>query len=130
MDGAPYHKHPDIFRAARDQLIDVVFIPPNTSRYTQPVDQSINGTFRNLLSQSIPDHISVGVANNRRDFMQAFLRVSDSALSHRSIQHSFEVCGLYPLNANAVLARVREDPPGFVELQPNQHHLLDVGRNF
>ncbi|KAK2945339.1 hypothetical protein BLNAU_19728 [Blattamonas nauphoetae] len=126
MDGALYHKHSDVLKAEKDNLIDLIFIPPDTSRFTQPVDQSINATFRNIISQYIPDHITVGAVENRRDFMRSFLQATDSALSHRSIQHSFEVCGLHPLNPDMVLQRVPDNPPDFVHLQQNHQRLVTI----
>ncbi|KAK2949515.1 hypothetical protein BLNAU_15497 [Blattamonas nauphoetae] len=98
------HLTPEVATTTPD--IDIVFITPNTSRFTQPVDQSINATFRNIISQTIPDHLAVAAADHRQSFMQTFLRATDSALSHRSIQHSFSVCGLHPFNSQIALCRV------------------------
>ncbi|KAK2953467.1 hypothetical protein BLNAU_11601 [Blattamonas nauphoetae] len=61
----------------------------NMPKFTQPVDQSINAIIRNIIAQTIPDHLAVAAADHRQSFMQTFLRATDSALSHRSIQHSF-----------------------------------------
>ncbi|KAK2941521.1 hypothetical protein BLNAU_23556 [Blattamonas nauphoetae] len=117
LDGAPYHKHAEVLRAAKDNLIDI------------PVDQSINATFRNVISQTIPDHLAVAAADHRQSFMQTFLRATDSALSHRSIQHSFSVCGLHPFNSQIGLSRVPDTIPDNVHLQPNQQHLLTPDLN-
>ncbi|KAK2957382.1 hypothetical protein BLNAU_7538 [Blattamonas nauphoetae] len=107
LDGAPYHNHEEVMRTAKDNLIDLIFIPPNTSRYTQPVDQSINAVFRNILSQHIQDHITIGAAANRQSFMQAFLQACDSAISHRSIQHSFVSYELRNLMRRSTKDRIR-----------------------
>ncbi|KAK2944436.1 hypothetical protein BLNAU_20640 [Blattamonas nauphoetae] len=101
----------------------------NMPKFTQPVDQSINATFRNVISQTIPDHLAVAAADHRQSFMQTFLRATDSALSHRSIQHSFSVCGLHPFNSQIGLSRVPDTIPDNVHLQPNQQHLLTPDLN-
>ncbi|KAK2951187.1 hypothetical protein BLNAU_13803 [Blattamonas nauphoetae] len=103
LDGAPYHKHAEVLRAAKDNLIDI------------PVDQSINATFRNVISQTIPDHLAVAAADHRQSFMQTFLRATDSALSTAPFSIHFH--------------RVPDTIPDNVHLQPNQQHLLTPDLN-
>jgi hypothetical protein len=100
-------------------------IPAHTSHIIQPLDNGVNGSFK----QHISLHRVYNTLDSEKEKRICFLSVLhdaiDSCLSNKVVKHSWKQVGLNPFNPYGVLRSLPTSPPLFLNLnneKSNQIH--------
>lgn len=104
LDNHSSHESLDTLAIWRDHQIMILFLPPNTTHLTQPLDATVNGVFKRHFAQ-IYEHNSKDNAGTRRQKVMIASKYALSvALSSLHVVQGWVRTGLEPINADRPLS--------------------------
>jgi hypothetical protein len=109
-DGFGSHLTDDVVQYCWDNFIIPFCLPAHSTHYTQPLDvtcfQPLKKHHRNVVDTAVR---AGDTKFNRREFLAAFDGIRKQTFTPTIIRHAFRDCGIWPLNAELVLAGMPED---------------------
>jgi hypothetical protein len=118
LDGHSSRHSAKLYCLCMENNIDLLTIPAHTSHIVQPLDNGVNGSFK----QSISLNKIYNSLDTEKDKRSCFLSVLhdaiDVCLANKVVKHSWEVVGLSPFNPYTVLASLPTASPPFI----NKHY--------
>jgi hypothetical protein len=110
-DGHGSHTTPEFLAHAIEHQILVVLLIPHSSHLAQPLDATIFGPLKRILSGITTSIFQLGLSKMPKDeWIEAYYKAHYRAFSIKSIKAGFSSTGIYPLNPNKVLNRLRSMP--------------------
>lgn len=105
LDGASVHKNKEFTDLCKKLNIELLYLPPNTSHISQPLDVSIFGPMKSFYRTALRDTTLVGGRNltGIHRFIKCFLRARIPALKAENIKSGFRATGLYPIDRDRML---------------------------
>ena len=84
--------------------VTVLAIPPHTSHVLQPLDRGPFYSLKNHWNKNLYAMVTKngGRALQRKEWFEVFLPSIAKAITVDHMQSAFRVCGIYPLNSNAI----------------------------
>lgn len=105
VDNHSTRRNEELLKELEEQKIDVVFLPPNTSHISQPLDVLVFGGMKNLLARRIQRRIlpedPLPVA--RAVLIESAIESVESVATRSTIRKAFELTGISPLNKDILL---------------------------
>ena len=107
LDGHSSHYNPSTVRMAAEQQVIIFCLPPHTTHLTQPLDKSCFSALKKFWHEECHMYTvnNPGKVVTRFQFSSLFSSAWSRAMTRGNIISGFRVCGIYPLNADAFLAR-------------------------
>ena len=107
LDGYRSHMTYQALRILRTRGVIVYALPAHTSRYTQPLDVSVFGPFKESLRASVGRLASPCVSNKYDifDYLKIMREAFSLAFTRRNILSGFAKAGIWSLHAPALLLR-------------------------
>lgn len=112
-DNLSSHLSPEIVQLSEDHEIKFVFLPPNSTHLTQPLDIAFFGPLKKewrkiLLKYKIENPAQKTV--NKKHFPTLLKTLIENIELHQSknLRSGFKAAGIYPLNPREVLKRIPE----------------------
>ena len=104
LDGHSSHYCPDTVRLAAKERVIIFALPPNTTHLTQPLDKGCFGPLKEYWKEECHNYMSSnpGMVVNRFVFSKLLSRAWNKAMSIKNIMGGFKVCGIYPVDRNAL----------------------------
>lgn len=115
LDGHTSRNNLDIARYWNDYQIAILFIPPHTSHFLQPLDVAVNGIFKIQLGKVFKSKRGQSAGERRNRILISTWRALSIALSWHYILCGFENSGIYPTNKSVV-----ENSPYIQEKQASE----------
>ncbi len=115
-DNLGAHISPYVMQLCREHNIRYIFLPPNSTHLTQPLDVGVFGPmkkhWRAQLDRFKESQVAKGVRGGTikkemfPSLLAAMLSSEGSVNNPANIRSGFAACGIYPLNQERVLARL------------------------
>ena len=110
-DGHGSHTTPEFLAHAIEHQILVVLLIPHSSHLAQPLDATIFGPLKRILSGITTSIFQLGMSKMPKDeWIEAYYKAHYRAFSIKSIKAGFSSTGIYPFNPDKVLNRIRSMP--------------------
>ena len=123
FDGHASHLTYTVVKAAKDNGIQIVALPPNTSHALQPLDvgvfKSIKTNWKKILQVWFTESRLQAVDKNT---FPVLLQKLFCTLNPQHAINAFRASGLFPVDMNAVVHRIRSGGEEVVESSPEAPH--------
>lgn len=97
VDNASVHKTTKALETAGELGIEMVFLPPNTTAETQPLDVTVNGTMKTRLDKYLMDHAAkIGGEIPRGQVLQYAIQSFAYASQGSTVDKGFKEAGIFP----------------------------------
>ena len=112
LDGHSSHYCPETIRLAAAEQVIMFALPPNTTHLTQPLDKGCFGPLKVAWREECQKYANKnpGKVASRFSFSKIFSQAWMKAMSMRNVMSGFKTTGVYPVNRNAVIDKLPEDP--------------------
>lgn len=102
VDNHSTRRNEALLTRLEEEKVDLVFLPPNTSHISQPLDVLVFGGMKTLLSKKIQRRISGEdrLPVVRSVLVESSIECLESIATRSTIRKSFNLCGIYPLDAS------------------------------
>lgn len=111
-DNLGSHRELDTLTWCLEHLIYTLFLPPNTSHFTQPLDDLMFSVYKSMLrlecSRRRWRNLIAGV-DTKHIIQQVQQLCEQKAFAKKTIQASFENCGVWPLDTSKIHLRALEN---------------------
>ncbi len=103
LDNLRFHKDLEPIIKAKDQFVHLLFLPPNTGYFLQPLDDLIFARYKDHLARLARELLlALKETSTRRSSAEIITAVTAAAekiaFSPDAIKKSFENCGMWPIN--------------------------------
>lgn len=105
MDDHSAHKTPEFMKICDENNVEVLYIPPNTSYLTQPLDQCRFGSPDNIFKQIIDEKLKTENLN-KETFGQIYSIAREDSLTEGIIKQTWKKVGLLDQNYDILLENV------------------------
>lgn len=102
LDGHKSHEGLDVARVAREEKIILVRLYPNATSYYQPADKGIFKPIKSLYEKFVKFNRTFNDFVPSKQNFASILKRIHSEINPDWVITSFEVCGIYPFNKNAI----------------------------
>jgi hypothetical protein len=129
MDNLSSHLSFTIMEQCRENNIRLIFLPPNSTHLTQPLDVAVFAPLKKQWRKELDSYKQFCVENNiknvtiPKDKFAGLLKSTlenNAVINAKNIQAGFAACGIIPLNPDRVLSRL---PPENIERQGVQEDM-------
>lgn len=103
MDVHASRRNVPTIQCAVEKRIQIVILPPNSTQYTQPLDQYVFAQLKKTLRSNFTIPSPPNEANYRRMFSLALADAVQEGLKRRTISASFRDCGIVPLSVDPIV---------------------------
>lgn len=134
LDGHKSHEGIEVAKIARDENIVLIRLYPNATSYYQPADKGIFKPVKGLYEKFLRfNQVFEGLTPQKKNFAKILRRIHKE-IDPEWVKTSFNVCGLYPFNENAIdYTRLKTsvdmnlpDVHTFTDCSENNDSLLNV----
>ena len=107
LDGHASHQSMEFLAYCLENKIVCLYMPPHSSHLLQPLDVGCFGPLKKAYYQEIDSMIKNHIlAIGKLDFLAAFQKAHQKAMTRQNIIGAFRGSGLYPFNPQAVLSKL------------------------
>lgn len=94
------------------------WLPSHSSHITQPLDVGVFGPLKRYYREETAGMQTYAATSSRQKqlFLEAYKVASEKAFSQENIRHSFQASGIYPVDADKAVAKMKpQDRRGFTK---------------
>ncbi len=107
-DNLSFHRDVDPIVTAKENLVQLVFLPPNTSHFLQPLDDLVFARYKSHLARLARELLSAisgeGTKRTAAEIITAVTAAAEKiAFKPEVTQESFKNCGLWPLKFEKIM---------------------------
>lgn len=105
LDNHTTRKNEGLMEKFFENRIDVLFLPPNTTHLTQPLDVVVFSSMKSQLSTKIKRRVNMGepLAEMRVKMIESALECYQTSCSSFTVRKAFKMTGIVPFNRRLVL---------------------------
>jgi len=108
MDSHISHLSLDFIQYYKHIRIIPFCLPPHSTHHLQPLDRCLFGVLKKAYSDKIDEYILRGITRITRGyFLEIYGQIRKKVYTPEYIKKSFEAVGIYPLNAERILSKLR-----------------------
>jgi hypothetical protein len=131
VDGHNSRHSAKIYSMCIKENIDILSIPAHTSHLLQPLDNGVNYAFKKSVSTHRLYEMVQSEKENRAAFFIILQDAVNTALTYKTIKHSWKEVGLHPFNPYLVLKTVSIIPPPYLKIyQKKTIHTTNINGKF
>ena len=110
-DGHDSHCTSDFLAHCIEHKILVFLLVPHSSHLTQPLDATVFGPLKRILSGIAAPLFQLGISRIQKiEWLEAYYRAHKRAFSTQTIKSGFSSTGIFPFNPDKPLNRIRPSP--------------------
>lgn len=104
MDNHDSHINLDIIKLARENMIELIGLPPHTTHYLQPLDVGVNGPLKAKLNTIALNgcYLNTNQTITKAKFPTLISYAIDQFCSPANIKSAFRKSGLFPIDKEAI----------------------------